>query len=83
MKSAGERLNATTRLLDSLSYERVLERGFAVVMDEKDKVISTASGVKSGAALKLRFRDGDAQAVGGGAKASKKKQKPPEQGQLF
>lgn len=83
MKSATDRLNATTRLLDSLSYERVLERGFAVVLDEKDKVISTASGVKSGAALKLRFRDGDAQAVGGGAKAPKKKQKPPEQGQLF
>lgn len=83
MKSAGERLNATTRLMDSLSYERVLERGFAVVLDEKDKVISTAANVKSGAALKLRFRDGDAQAVGGGSKAPKKKQKAPEQGQLF
>ena len=69
--------------MDSLSYERVLERGFAVVLDEKDKVISTAANVKSGAALKLRFRDGDAQAVGGGSKAPKKRQKAPEQGQLF
>lgn len=82
-------LQATTRLLSSLSYERVLDRGFAVVMDEKNKPITKVAGVKTGAALHLRFADGVADAIGGGASQpiKKKKEKPaqsgPSQGQLF
>lgn len=61
---AADRLTAFGRLLDSVSYQRVLERGFAVVRGPEG-VIASAKDVAPGLALDLQFADGHARAVGG------------------
>lgn len=50
-------LGQTARLLDSLSYENILNRGYAVVKDEKGHVISTTDGMKTGQDIELHFRE--------------------------
>ncbi len=70
--TAGERLRNTERkilqdrtirlqnlssLLESLSFERVLERGYAVVFDGKGEIVSSAK--KAAGDITLRFRDGE------------------------
>ncbi|MRN66051.1 exodeoxyribonuclease VII large subunit [Brucella sp. 10RB9213] len=47
------------RLMRTLSYESVLERGFAVVFDAQGKPVKQAGAVSPGDALSVRFRDGD------------------------
>ena len=74
LKSFAERLtNAETRLLadrarslknlsgmlESLSFERVLERGYAVVFDAKGGIVSTANAAGKEDSLKIRFKDGE------------------------
>jgi exodeoxyribonuclease VII large subunit len=63
---AKDRLDALARVLASVSYQRVLERGFAVVRGP-DGVIAAATAVTLGLALELEFADGRASAVGGSA----------------
>ena len=60
-----QKLTALGRLLDSVSYRSVLERGFAVVRGP-DGVITGAQGVTAGLALEIEFADGRAAAVGAG-----------------
>ncbi|MDP2205049.1 MAG: exodeoxyribonuclease VII large subunit [Alphaproteobacteria bacterium] len=45
-------------LLQSLSFERVLERGYSVVFDTDGNIVSSAEGIKTGDDLRLRLRDG-------------------------
>lgn len=75
------------RLLESLSYHKVLERGFAVVRDEGGKAVSDGKKVKSGENIGIEFRDGVLGAVIGGTKKSAKKVKKEnptlKQGQLL
>lgn len=73
------------RLLESLSYHRVLERGFAVIRDDKGKAISDGKGIANGDALGIEFRDGVVDVVKAGKPAPKKKKKTekPEQGTLL
>ncbi|MBI3711016.1 MAG: exodeoxyribonuclease VII large subunit [Proteobacteria bacterium] len=63
MRRAGEqrrdRLKGLGQLLDSLSYERVLERGFVLVHDQAGHPVTSAAAPKAGDALALRFRDGE------------------------
>jgi exodeoxyribonuclease VII large subunit len=49
----------------TLSYESVLERGFAVVFDAEGKPVKQAASVSAGDALSIRFRDGDIAVVAG------------------
>ena len=52
-------LNGQKRLLDSLSYERVLDRGYALVRDSKTgRPITSAHKIKIGRTLGLQFTDG-------------------------
>ena len=79
---------ALDRLLDSFSYERVLERGFALVRDAKAQPVTSAGTLKSGMELALRFHDGEATAVAAGkTRASKRRSRPGkgdgEQGSLL
>lgn len=53
------------RLMRTLSYESVLDRGFAVVFDAAGKPVKQAANVGNGDALSIRFRDGDVSAVAG------------------
>jgi exodeoxyribonuclease VII large subunit len=77
-----------SRLLESLSYQSVLKRGFSLVYNEKGKALSDSKTIKSGDKLGIEFCDGriNAVATAGNSKPSnKKKPKLPsnEQGQLL
>jgi len=62
LREAATRLDAARARLDSASYEKVLERGFALVTDGGGHPITRAAGVRPGARLHIRFADGTLQA---------------------
>ncbi len=57
-ETATNRLAAAGQLLDSLSPNRVLERGYAVVQDRAGHLLAAAE-IEPGMALTLRFHDAD------------------------
>lgn len=50
-------------LLESASYERVLERGFVLVADEGRRPVVSVARLAPGMGVGLRFHDGEAQAT--------------------
>ena len=60
------RIATAARLLESYSYRGVLARGFAVVRDQRERPLTSAREVKSGATLSLEFHDGRAAARAAG-----------------
>ncbi|MEM1399548.1 MAG: exodeoxyribonuclease VII large subunit, partial [Pseudomonadota bacterium] len=78
-------LAGLAQMLNSLSYERVLDRGFAVVRDGAGSPVADAAAIKSGDALSLQLRDGTVEAVAAGkpAKRASKAKPAPSQGDLF
>jgi exodeoxyribonuclease VII large subunit len=79
-----KRLAATARVLDSVSYRGVLERGFALVRGADGRVHRRAAAVVAGEALTLTFADGDRAATAGGEPSKPRAAKPkPGQGTLF
>lgn len=60
---AGSRLDALARLLDAASFERVLDRGFAVVRDADGIPVAGVGGLRHGQEVRVQFRDGEAGAV--------------------
>ncbi|HRX37713.1 MAG TPA: exodeoxyribonuclease VII large subunit, partial [Aestuariivirga sp.] len=68
-----QRYEATAKLLETLSYKSVLQRGFALVRDAKGKSVHAASDVKPGQTLQIEFADGSV----------KVKEDSPKQGSLF
>ena len=60
------RIETAARLLEGYSYRGVLARGFAVVRDQRERPVTSAVAVKSGAALSLEFHDGRAAARAAG-----------------
>lgn len=86
-KRRGQELD---RLMRTLSYESVLERGFAIVFDAEGNPVKRAAGVAQGERLAIRFRDGDVAATAEDGKAPARsaapKKSPPGssgQGDLF
>ncbi len=66
-------LKHVQRLLDGVSYQRVLDRGFTLVTDERGHAITEAAAVQAGMALDIRFRDGTVPATAtGGDRAPRK-----------
>lgn len=63
LKDRQKHLGNLGAMLDSLSFERVLERGYAVVYDETGGIVSSAAGAKKLDGVELRFRDGTARAA--------------------
>jgi exodeoxyribonuclease VII large subunit len=53
------RLQALTSLLESLNYQRVLERGFALVRRIEGGVVTAASQVTEGERLAIQWQDGE------------------------
>ncbi len=51
-------LETAERLLESCSYERVLERGFALVLDSASRPVSCAADAAKKSNLNLKFADG-------------------------
>lgn len=80
-----DRLDKATRLLNSLGHHGVQARGYAIIRDDRGRVLKTAAAVKPGMALTVQFADGDISAVSGGKAADAKRatSKPKtEQGSL-
>jgi exodeoxyribonuclease VII large subunit len=52
-----DRLSTEAKLFAALNYKSVLERGFALVLDAKDRPVKLAASVGSGQSLKIQFAD--------------------------
>ena len=59
IKDAAQKLAAVSKQLDLLSYESVLERGFALVLDAQGVPLRQASKVKLGSLLDIHLAEGD------------------------
>ncbi|MEC8768587.1 MAG: exodeoxyribonuclease VII large subunit [Pseudomonadota bacterium] len=59
IKDASQKLAAVSKQLDLLSYESVLERGFALVLDAQGVPLRQASKVKLGSLLDIHLAKGD------------------------
>lgn len=53
-----DRMKSTSRMLESLSFERVLERGYAVIETKAGKLVSSQHDLVTGDAVSIRFSDG-------------------------
>jgi len=74
-------LKQVSALLESYAYERVLERGFALVADDAGAPVVTVKELTPGLGVTLQFHDGKAGAIvdtvpGKGGLKKKKKPKP-------
>ena len=58
-------VDANAKLLGSLGYHSVLERGYAVVRDDQGRTVTTHTGVSPGMALEIELRDGRVAATAG------------------
>jgi exodeoxyribonuclease VII large subunit len=63
MRDAAARLGQSGALLESFSYQRILERGFALVADRNGKPATSAIGINPGMALDVVFHDGKVAAI--------------------
>ena len=55
--SKGTKLNSLSQLLEASSFNRVLDRGFALVMDNDGKAIKLSSEVTKNSNVKIKFAD--------------------------
>ncbi len=63
LQRAKENLSKQTRLLQTLSYERVLERGFALMLDQNGQAVTKIEAIKVGEDYQIRLQDGTAAAT--------------------
>ena len=73
MTMFAQRLASLGRIIDSVSYRSVLERGFVLVRGEGGSVRRRADNVVPGETLSLSFADGSRTAVASGPSAPKSK----------
>jgi exodeoxyribonuclease VII large subunit len=65
-------------------HESLLERGYAVVWDNANKIVKDARTIRPGAALELEFYNGKVGVIAGGSRRPVRRSKPLEgQGNLF
>ncbi|MEM9667444.1 MAG: exodeoxyribonuclease VII large subunit [Pseudomonadota bacterium] len=89
----GDRLNAQAKLLETLSYQATLKRGYAVVRSDDGSIIRTVAAARENESVRLNFADGeiDAEISSSGRAAESPKKAPPkpagksknDQGSLF
>jgi exodeoxyribonuclease VII large subunit len=72
-------LKSGGQLLESLSYERVLDRGFALVRDGDGEPVMQAAATSAGQAVSIHFSDGDVDAVIGDDGPAPKENRPPKE----
>ena len=77
------RLATAAGLLESYSFERVLERGFVLVRDKAGDPVTSVAATTAGMALDLRFHDGAAAATVDGAPVPRRRAAPktPDEGE--
>lgn len=82
-----QKLEQSARLLESLSYRRILDRGFVLVTDIRGRAVDSVQALRPGDDMNVRFKDGSVRArVIGGAPAKPgavKKKKTDRQGSLL
>ncbi|MSP66584.1 MAG: exodeoxyribonuclease VII large subunit [Alphaproteobacteria bacterium] len=85
LATLGARLEAEAKLLESCSYQRVLERGFVLVQTEGGAVIASHAATHPGLGVTLRFHDGTvaAEITGGTASPRRWRRDVPDQGSLL
>ncbi|MEL7231375.1 MAG: exodeoxyribonuclease VII large subunit [Pseudomonadota bacterium] len=71
-------LTSEAKLLDTLSYQATLNRGYAIIRDDNGKVLRGAAGVAEGTALNLTLSDGDLSVVTQEASPSPKRKPKPK-----
>jgi exodeoxyribonuclease VII large subunit len=70
LREAGLRLESLGARLNAVSYQAVLARGFALVTTAKGAPVTNAAAVPPGAALTLKFADGDIAVKAAGAQGT-------------
>lgn len=88
LERLGSRLAQADRLLNTISHQAILARGFALVMDENGDLVRRAADVPDGVVISIQFADAAKEAVTKGdanrfAKRKPDKPKPGGQGSLF
>jgi exodeoxyribonuclease VII large subunit len=81
-----ERLTGLVKLLDSLSYKAILERGFALVSDAEGNLVRSKAKILPGATLAVEVADGSFGVTVGGAPPARKRRPikdDPGQDSLF
>jgi exodeoxyribonuclease VII large subunit len=78
-----KRLENASRMLESISYRAVLERGFVLVRGEGGAIRRRAASIKSGEHLTLAFADGEKHVTAEGASPHRTPRAPGDQGKLF
>lgn len=78
-----QRLKQASALLESFSYQRVLERGFALVSDSSGSAVAAAGEVKPGMGLAIQFHDGKVAARAAGKPVKAQKKENGKQGSLL
>lgn len=53
-----QKLDSVSALLESLSFQRVLDRGYAVVFDNKGNLVTSAAAASAEKKLDIQFKDG-------------------------
>jgi exodeoxyribonuclease VII large subunit len=81
------RVEQAGQLLEALSYQSVLSRGFALVRGPDARPLFSASAVTSGLRLEIEFGDGRVGATADGKVTPKRTRRDrsggPDQGSLF
>jgi exodeoxyribonuclease VII large subunit len=87
LADAAARLGAQAALLESFSFERVLERGFVLVSDARGRPVTSRDAAAKAGHVTLRFRDGQAgaqvDATDAPAADAPRRRRGPGQGSLL
>ena len=86
-QDSAQRLQASAKLLETLSHRSTLERGFAIVTGAHQNLVTQSGQVSSGEELQITFADGTVPVVATGTvgtpSKARGKAKPAGQGDLF
>jgi exodeoxyribonuclease VII large subunit len=66
LRESRARLDGFSARLESVSHEKVLARGYALVFDAAGHPVVTAASVRPAAALRIKFSDGEVRATAAG-----------------
>ncbi len=72
-----DRLNTVWKLIESLSYRSILDRGFSLLQDDAGHIVKSKDAVRPGQLLSVQVSDGSFSANVSGAPAQRKKPRPP------
>ncbi len=77
LREARARLEGFAARLEAVSYQAVLARGYAAVFDAAGAPLTSAAAVAPGAALRLRFSDGEVRATAEGGRRDPRQARLP------